>query len=266
MPSGRLLIVDPDRRDAFDLQRRVTQLGYTVVAIAASGREALTLAEALRPHGVLLEIRVPDPVDGLQAGTEIWMQLGIPVIDVSGHLTAHTLQRLWPTAMAGLLGKHTVGRDLPNALEEALDARPASTPRWPSTIDGGRPHRSPAVIAPHREGLSEAQRPEAEGRPLRKPLRILLVEDERIIAADLRRRLRRMGHAVVGLVASGNAAITGGMIRDLITMGNRRSGNARDQSEGMRGKSQEWSWLRVFGTDRQRFLTWQDIANLPTAA
>jgi hypothetical protein len=39
------------------------------------------------------------------------------------------------------------------------------------------------------------------------------------------------------------------MIRNLITMANRRSGNAQDQSEGMRGKSQEWSWLRVFGTD-----------------
>jgi CheY-like chemotaxis protein len=39
------------------------------------------------------------------------------------------------------------------------------------------------------------------------PLRILIVEDERLIASDLRRRLQRMGHAVVGLVASGEEAI-----------------------------------------------------------
>jgi hypothetical protein len=45
------------------------------------------------------------------------------------------------------------------------------------------------------------------------------------------------------------AEITGGMIRDLITMGNRRSGNARDLGEDMRGKSQGCSCLRVFGTD-----------------
>jgi CheY-like chemotaxis protein len=42
---------------------------------------------------------------------------------------------------------------------------------------------------------------------MRTPLRILMVEDERLIAADLRRRLQRMGHAVVGLVASGEEAI-----------------------------------------------------------
>jgi CheY-like chemotaxis protein len=39
------------------------------------------------------------------------------------------------------------------------------------------------------------------------PIRILIVEDEQIISADLRRRLRRMGHAVVGIVASGEVAI-----------------------------------------------------------
>jgi CheY-like chemotaxis protein len=207
MPTGRLLIVDPDRRAALDLQQRVTQLGYTVLALATSGQEALALAETRRPDGVLMEVRLPGPIDSLQAGTQIWMRLGIPVIYVSGHLTARTLQRLWPTAMAGLLGKHTKGRDLRQALKEALDTRPASTPLGPSPLDGGRHHLSPAVIEPHREGVSEEQRPAAEGRPLRAPLRILLVEDERIIAADLRRRLRRMGHTVVGTVASGEEAV-----------------------------------------------------------
>jgi CheY-like chemotaxis protein len=207
MPTGRLLIVDPDRRAALDLQQRVTQLGYTVLALATSGQEALALAETRRPDGVLMEVRLPGPLDSLQAGTQIWMRLGIPVIYVSGHLTARTLQRLWPTALAGLLGKHTKGRDLRQALKEALDARPASTPLGPSPLDGGRHHRSPAVIEPHREGGSEEPRPAAEGRPLRPPLRILLVEDEQIIAADLRRRLRRMGHTVVSTVASGEEAV-----------------------------------------------------------
>jgi len=37
--------------------------------------------------------------------------------------------------------------------------------------------------------------------------RILIVEDERIIAADLRRHVTRLGYEVVGLVGSGTAAI-----------------------------------------------------------
>ena len=47
-----------------------------------------------------------------------------------------------------------------------------------------------------------------------------------------------------------NAEITGGIVRDLITMGYGRSGSARVQDGDVRGKSQECSCLRVFGTDR----------------
>jgi|SRR5579875_2772183 len=38
--------------------------------------------------------------------------------------------------------------------------------------------------------------------------RILIVEDEQIIAADLRNKLRRMGHEVVGMAIAGEEAVT----------------------------------------------------------
>jgi DNA-binding NarL/FixJ family response regulator len=123
LAMGRLLIVDHHRREALDLQQRVTHLGHTVLAIAASGQEALALAAALQPDLVLMEVRLPGPVDGLQAGTQIWVRFEIPVIYVSEHLTAHTVQRLWPTCQAGLLGKHIGVRDLRKALEEVLACR-----------------------------------------------------------------------------------------------------------------------------------------------
>jgi CheY-like chemotaxis protein len=39
------------------------------------------------------------------------------------------------------------------------------------------------------------------------PMRILIVEDERLVGFDLRRRLSRIGPAVVGITASGEEAI-----------------------------------------------------------
>jgi CheY-like chemotaxis protein len=39
------------------------------------------------------------------------------------------------------------------------------------------------------------------------PMRILIVEDEQIIAVDLRRRLGRMGHVGVGIITSGEEAV-----------------------------------------------------------
>jgi CheY-like chemotaxis protein len=38
-------------------------------------------------------------------------------------------------------------------------------------------------------------------------MQILIVEDERLISVDLRRRLHRLGYVVVGMVASGEEAI-----------------------------------------------------------
>jgi hypothetical protein len=46
------------------------------------------------------------------------------------------------------------------------------------------------------------------------------------------------------------AEIMAGIIRDLITRGDRRNGGAWVQGEGMSGKSQGCSYLRIFGTDR----------------
>jgi CheY-like chemotaxis protein len=50
--------------------------------------------------------------------------------------------------------------------------------------------------------------------------RILIVEDELIIAEDLRRRLSAMGHSVVGIVSTGEAAVacTTELLPDLVLM------------------------------------------------
>jgi hypothetical protein len=48
-----------------------------------------------------------------------------------------------------------------------------------------------------------------------------------------------------------DAETRGGIIRDLITMGYRRSESTLVQDEDVRGKTQECERLRVFGTDRE---------------
>jgi hypothetical protein len=51
------------------------------------------------------------------------------------------------------------------------------------------------------------------------------------------------------VMKANNAEIPGGIIRDLITMSDGRSGGAWGQGEDMSGKSQGCSCRRVFGTD-----------------
>jgi DNA-binding NarL/FixJ family response regulator len=150
MPTGRILLVDDDRLNALDLHQRVTQMGHNVLAIAVSGEEALAQAAALRPDVVLMDIRLPGRVDGIQAGTQIWAQFGIPVIYMSEHLTARTLQPLWPRCMAGLLGKHVGVHDLRRALEEVLETH-SQTPSTPVGWRRSAPHppQGHATPLPH---------------------------------------------------------------------------------------------------------------------
>ena len=74
-----LLLVDDERIIAFDLARRLTTLGYTVLATAGSGREAIQQAVDLRPDLVLMDVGLPGGMDGLEAAAHIRSQAAIPI-------------------------------------------------------------------------------------------------------------------------------------------------------------------------------------------
>ncbi len=61
-----LLLVEDERIIALDLARRLTTLGYTVLATAGSGREAIQQAVDLRPDLVLMDVGLPGGMDGLE--------------------------------------------------------------------------------------------------------------------------------------------------------------------------------------------------------
>jgi DNA-binding NarL/FixJ family response regulator len=123
MTTGRILIAGVDRLDVLDLQQRIARMGHQVVAVARSSGEALHLADVLRPDVVVMDLRLPGLINAIQAGTEIWARLGVPVIYLSEHVPEVSLQPLWPTSLAGLLSKYTPARDLHQAVEEMLARR-----------------------------------------------------------------------------------------------------------------------------------------------
>ena len=66
----RVMVVDdhPMWRDA--VERDLARAGYDVVAVAATGREALVRFAATRPQVVVLDLQIPAP-DGVQVTSEI---------------------------------------------------------------------------------------------------------------------------------------------------------------------------------------------------
>ncbi|HLC40616.1 MAG TPA: response regulator [Methylomirabilota bacterium] len=79
----RVLIAEDDTNLAKLLGRQLEELGLTVIGIAADGEKAITLAEALTPDLLLLDLGLPK-MDGIQVAREILDQRFFPVVVVTG--------------------------------------------------------------------------------------------------------------------------------------------------------------------------------------
>jgi DNA-binding NtrC family response regulator len=123
MAAVRILIVEDERIIGFDLRRRLARMGYTVVAITASGEDAIAYAQQLRPDVVLIDVQLRGPIDGVEAAQHIWTQHQIPVVFMSGDTTVETLERVWRTVPAGYLSKPFFEDQLRAALERTLETR-----------------------------------------------------------------------------------------------------------------------------------------------
>ncbi|WP_252259569.1 response regulator [Erythrobacter aurantius] len=77
MTSPRILIVDDHQLAREGLSAVLSQGGYDVVGLAASGEEAIELAARLAPDIVLMDVRLGDGIDGLEATRRVVAQ-GLP--------------------------------------------------------------------------------------------------------------------------------------------------------------------------------------------
>ena len=127
MAVARILIVEDERLIAVDLQRRLTRLGYAVVALAASGAEAIQKALALCPDVVLMDIRLQGDMDGVEAAQQIHASAAIPVVFMTAYVDEDTQQRVRATSSWGCLYKPFTSHQVQSALEHVLSAHPPHT-------------------------------------------------------------------------------------------------------------------------------------------
>jgi len=128
MVLARILIVEDERLIAIDLQRRLTRLGYTVVALAASGAEAIQQALALHPDVVLMDIRLQGNMDGVEAAQHIHASVAIPVVFMTAYVDEVTQQRVRATSCWGCLYKPFTPHQVQSALTRVLSRQKPDTP------------------------------------------------------------------------------------------------------------------------------------------
>lgn len=81
--NRRVLIVEDEVIVADDLEWQLVQLGWEVVGTAASGDEALSLADQRRPDIVIMDIALQGRMTGIEAAHIIQRRTGAAIIFVT---------------------------------------------------------------------------------------------------------------------------------------------------------------------------------------
>jgi CheY-like chemotaxis protein len=120
LAKANILVVEDESIVALDLKHRLQNLGYAVVAIAASGAEAIEEVEETQPDLVLMDIRLKGDMDGIEAAREIQIRFGTPVVYLSALTDKDTLKRAEATRPYGYVIKPFDEPELHNTIEKAL--------------------------------------------------------------------------------------------------------------------------------------------------
>ena len=119
-PHGpTILVVEDERLVALDIQTRLTELGYVVVT-ASSAEEATELAVELRPDLILMDVKLGDGPDGIEAAQRIREVLDVPFIYLTAYADDSTLDRARATKPYGYLLKPFNVRELRATIEMSL--------------------------------------------------------------------------------------------------------------------------------------------------
>jgi len=120
MMKPGILVVDDERIVSLDIQSALTRLGYRVAGAAATGAEAVALADSLVPDLVLMDIRLAGEMDGAEAALRIGRARDIPVIFLTAYSDEDTMRRALAASPFGYLIKPFEDRELRGAIELAL--------------------------------------------------------------------------------------------------------------------------------------------------
>jgi PAS domain S-box-containing protein len=122
MPA-RVLIAEDDAILALRIQRTVEGMGYAAAGLAATGEDAVRLAEELRPDVVLMDVRLRGEMTGVQAAATIHARSDTPVIYVTAYSDTPLIEQATRTAPYAYLTKPIRDRELHASIEMALYKR-----------------------------------------------------------------------------------------------------------------------------------------------
>lgn len=126
MKPTRILIVDDHQLAREGLRAVLEQGDFEVVGLAGTGEEAVEMARDLTPDIILMDVRLGDGIDGLEATRRIVaLGLAIRVIMLSLHDMPGYVREALAAGAAGYVLKDTAIGDLRAAIEQVMAGQSA---------------------------------------------------------------------------------------------------------------------------------------------
>lgn len=119
-PKPRALIVEDEILIAEELKERLALLGFSVIAAVDSAEQGIAIATRERPDLVLMDIRLKGAKDGVQAATEIYERVDVPLVYLTAHSDQLTVDRAKQTHYDGFILKPFRAQELRSTIEIAM--------------------------------------------------------------------------------------------------------------------------------------------------
>jgi PAS domain S-box-containing protein len=117
---ARIIVVEDERIVALDLKTRLTRMGHSVVAVLATGEDAIAETERLKPDFLLMDVQLQGAMDGIQAAEVIRKTSDVPLVYLTAFSDDRTVLRAKHTEPYGYVLKPFQERELHIVLEIAL--------------------------------------------------------------------------------------------------------------------------------------------------
>ncbi|MBI5302990.1 MAG: response regulator [Chloroflexi bacterium] len=119
MEPLRILIADDESLRVMSLKGQLESLGHKVIGEAGNGKEAVHLANELKPDLAILDIKMPE-MDGIEAAETITRERPIPIILLTAYSEQELAERAASANVAAYLMKPISENDLLPAIALAV--------------------------------------------------------------------------------------------------------------------------------------------------
>ena len=120
MSKPQILIVEDEVITAMEIQSRLEDAGYAVIAIVSSAEEAIANLSSNRPDLVLMDIHLRGKMDGIEAAEAIRRRYDVAVVYLTAYTDGETLLRAKATQPDGYIFKPFEEWDIHTTVEMAL--------------------------------------------------------------------------------------------------------------------------------------------------